>query len=1086
MKRLPADMRRLCAAIAVVLAHAVAGGAAPLTINLDFAPTDLVFSAAAGGTLVELRDGTLLPGEPGEPWLPARDINVLVPRGVSVRSIAATALYTRVVQTNIFVVPRQREYPLSLPRPRPALANAAAYASRTTTPGRLAELTGVHTQRGFTYASIRVCPLQYNPAARVLQLVGTVRLTITLAPTLLQTTDYVDRNRLFASFVRANVVNPAALDAELRKPATDARTGAANDYLIITSAALTGAFARLAAHRASFSGMTTALVAVEDITATYPGRDVQEQIRNCIRAYVISQGTEYVVLGGDSAVVPDRDCHVSIDIYDEPHMPTDLYYSGLDGTWDDCNTNNVFGEADIDGDPARNEGDLAPDVIVGRIPVRSSADARAYIDKLIRIETNLPPTPAVRRMLLAGVTLWDSYTGAARPRDAVADGLPGFQDHARVSDAEMWRRRMYRDAIQPFWRAEPLRLFCDTLTSWDNATAGDYALSRANLVTRFNEGWRFFAFDTHGAVSIWAAEGDWFSTADAASLSAGPDVIYTIACDTGAFDLGEPCLSEAFIRNPNCTLVYIGCSRYGWGSPDEPPASAFSFGGSSTAYEREFYRQLFDPSHPTIGAAFARHKAAKIAASGNNYVYRWLQFGLNLQGDPAIRLPLDYGVHLEQSICESDSGADGMAEPGENVGVRIWLRNEDMVSHTATATLISTHAELHVAPPETHVYGMIPAGMSASNTTLFTVGISADAPAGTYPLHLEIASDSGVRSNTFDLTVVRRPAIMLSATNVTIIADGDAMSALSISNAGSAALSWQVCGGSNYLWCAGTPTNGPTFTWIAPGPDATPVAVGDDDVSAYLPLASDFYFYGVRCTNLLVGSNGAIGLAPGFLDGNNQLLPCLVDNGFPMLIAPFWDDLDPGSSGAVRLHTNDGTTVVSFLGVRRLNQPAQTQTFQCVLGPDGRIVFQYHTMRGVTDSATIGVQEDNMAGRYLEIAFNTPLAADGLALELYPPPLPPWLTVSNVCGAIAPSGTATLWLHADAAMAPSDTCSAIIHVWHNDDGAQRWTPVTVTFVVPEPAVNLIGLLLLLRRAAAGRAPRERSLRAATRFQQVRQ
>ena len=108
-------------------------------------------------------------------------------------------------------------------------------------------------------------------------------------------------------------------------------------YLLITGEALAPAFQRLVDFRKKFNGVTAELVTVETIDATYDGTrpsggtDIQTKIRNCIKAYVQDKGTEYVCLGGDDTVVPDRDCYVygttATGSYDD--MPTDLYYSGL-------------------------------------------------------------------------------------------------------------------------------------------------------------------------------------------------------------------------------------------------------------------------------------------------------------------------------------------------------------------------------------------------------------------------------------------------------------------------------------------------------------------------------------------------------------------------------------------------------------------------------------------------------------------------------------------------------------------------------------------------------------------------------------
>ncbi|GEM_PF-2217696 len=1062
-------MHRSLLVCALTLAAALR--AEDVSVTLPFTPDDCAFTHTPAGIQLTLRAGVLPPGPAGEPWLPARDVMILVPSGARVTALEVTAAQERIIQRDILLAPRQPEAPLSKARPAFVPADPAIYAGATPLPVAHAELTGVHTMRGFTYASVRVWPLRYTPAQRTLTLTETITLRLSCVrpytPTILPAGRVVN-NRHFLSFVRDQVVNPAALDLETYAPRRAALAGPSNDYLIITANALTGAFATLAQQRTTFSGMACAIETTERIAGAFAGRDLQEKIRACIQSYVQTKGTLFVVLGGDDTIVPDRNTHVFIGVYNEPAMPTDLYYSGLDGTWDDCNTNNIFGEADVDGNNAHDEGDLAPDVFVGRIPVRTAAQARDYIDKVCAFESQ-PPTTVALRMLVGGVSLWDAYSGSDRPVDALNDGLPQFQAHAPVTDAEMWGRRMYRDGVQPFWQAMPPCCFFDSITSWDGGTAGGYPLSKVNFVARLNEGWQLCSFDTHGSPDGWSLESDWFSAADAAALTNAPRLIYTMACNTGAFDTDEPCLSEAFLRNPKGALVYLGCSRYGWGGPDDPPASPVTFGGSSSAYEMEFHRQLFSVRRTTLGEAFAWHKAAKASACGDNYAYRWVQFGLNFQGDPALRLPLDVGVHFDG--LDPATPLDATHAPGTQTPLAFWLKNEDLVTHAATVTLATSTAAITL-DPTTLVFSAIAGGARVSNAAPVTLSIASDCAAGAAQLALVCASGAGARTAMLALVVAPQPAVGLTDTNIVLVCPPGACvtATLALANAGSAPLSWQCAAGSNYCWRDSRMPGGPAFAWIPVAPDATRILVGDDDVAAPVALPLPFYFYGRRCTNVYIGSNGALGFAPGFLDGNNQALPCLPFNGFGPMLAPLWDDLDPGSAGAIWLQSSSTQLVVSFVGVPRLDYAAQQQTFQAVLEADGRMRLHYLDLRGNLSNATIGVQEAH-AGRTLQIAYNTPYLTNALAVELAPPALPAWLALAQTHGTVDAGSTATLQLVVCAAALTNDYEHTTLYLWHNDAQQANCTPLSVTVVLPEPAVVVcLGWLM------AGVCVRRRAIR----------
>jgi hypothetical protein len=255
----------------------------------------------------------------------------------------------------------------------------------------------------------------------------------------------------------------------------------------------------------------------------------------------------------------------------------------------------------------------------------------------------------------------------------------------------MWLRRLYRDGIKPYWNnvesTQTVKIACDGITSWDKSTCGDVNLTGGVLKGWLDESnYTHLMFSGHGYPQGWGMEDYWrdYTISHAAAQTSLTAFIYTDACQTAAFDedglngdstitcdvgtkdeytyYSEPCLGEAFIRNPDGgALVHMGCSRYGWGNADyleEDPnttededlyhfyiactASNYSDGGPSTVYAYKFYKRLYEggavASNRTVGEAFAMSKADMIAECGNYDCERWIQFGLNYLGDPAIAL----------------------------------------------------------------------------------------------------------------------------------------------------------------------------------------------------------------------------------------------------------------------------------------------------------------------------------------------------------------------------------------------------------------------------------------------------------------
>ena len=619
---------------ASLIASAGSVSANQLSCSFTFDPQELYRQPYGNYEKIEL-EGCILPEDtPGTPWLPAKFVNILLPSGATVISVEAIPQEI-LVASDILACPAQPSSPLSGATAPFVAADASVYALNSIYPAVSARSERLQTMRDHTFVSVRLNPVRYIPAQKKLYVAQSIEVRVTYQVSMYSAAPASPPslgNDIFSEIVSDLVVNPQDMDAfsgvHMYADATADQPAGTVDYLIITSAALSNSFQVLANHRASFNQLTARVLTTPYIAANYNGTrpsggtDLQTKIRNCIKAYVQQYGTAYVVLGGDDTVVPDRDCYVSCGGYVESQMPCDLYYSGLNGTWDE-NANGVYGEA-------TSEGDMAFDVIVARIPVQTSAQASQYVNKLMNFEHAPLPSGFVNKMLICGTALWNTYTGSSRPSDALTDGYSGFQSHSPVSDGEIWGRRMFRDIIQPNWQPT-LRYYTDSLTSWDGGTPGAYAQSAANVVTRFNEGWNNLFFATHGGSDCWGLESGYFSTSSAATLTNMTAVAYTIACNTAQFDGYDPCLSESFLRNPTGgALVYMGCSRYGWGSPGSYR------GGTSFEYAYEFYRQFLVNRRAMVGQAFAYHKAARLANSTYNGADRWVQFGMNLQGDPLV------------------------------------------------------------------------------------------------------------------------------------------------------------------------------------------------------------------------------------------------------------------------------------------------------------------------------------------------------------------------------------------------------------------------------------------------------------------
>lgn len=547
----------------------------------------------------------------GEPMLPVKNIQILIPPDASFDSITIVSSKKEELPGEYLIYPAQPPKPVSNPdeliSAEPEIPfvepNRTIYSSDQPYPGVLVEYIGDGYLAGYHIVTLSIYPLQWVPKTGKLTLYKEIEYEVGYKPSTSQAVKVERRSEicreLYQNLVKSLVENPS--DVEIFRP--DSRIvdttisepfepsefpstcGSIVEYVIITSEPFQDEFQELAGWKTK-KGVPTVVKSVSWIEENYPGCDPQEKIRNFIREAYTKWGTQWILLGGDTDIIPDRKAEWGW--FGSCNIPTDLYYSDSDGDWNE-DGDGYFGEEYDDG---VNLNPPIPDLFVGRAPVSTISEALTFVNKIFTYEKN-PDLSYITKALLMAVEAWDGQD----TKDYIANNY--IPDHIDV------------------WELYEI--------------GGDAQFNRDNVLNCMNEGYHFINHIDHSDV-------DFMGTCCGCSPSGGSinredmdnltndgkfSILWTGGCDPNAFD--HDSISEHFILNRmGGGVAFIGNTRAGW-TPQN-------------ALDKRFFQSIFDDaffnySLHHIGMAFASSQALTLMP------YSYLT---NLLGDPEMPVRTDH------------------------------------------------------------------------------------------------------------------------------------------------------------------------------------------------------------------------------------------------------------------------------------------------------------------------------------------------------------------------------------------------------------------------------------------------------------
>ncbi|NIT36894.1 MAG: T9SS type A sorting domain-containing protein, partial [candidate division Zixibacteria bacterium] len=637
------------------------------TVQLDAADVEVRPAkdpAFLGYDVVTLKDGGVLPAEPGEPGLPAVLVTVALPRGTEIESVEVSYGDPVVLPGSYRVLPTQKPTPVSSGNAGVTPPNADVYSSSEPFPGKLVYSFESGNMGGYGVGSVVLAPVQYVPATGKLMVYDVIDFDLKLRRADGENVypevrlNWIDRD--IRRSLAASVINPWEISTPGRVNLLDEADGLADvfPYLIITNAAMESKAKGLADWKTK-KGLNAAVVTTANIESNYAGRDSAEKVRNCIKDYFTSKGTQYVCLIGTHAVIPVR------KVYDRRYstqegnylVPTDNYYGCLDGDF------NADGD-DKWGEYPDDNVDWVYDVYVGRIQVSTESDLAEVIDKTLCYEgaeasSETNPYNYQNLVILGGAFL-DEFTNEKYLMEYVRDNY----------------------LTSSHWAFTEL---------WDNTYPGGAVFNSASFISHMNQGKGVIAHAAHSNTTVLGTNSGPVTSSNLLNLTNHPKfsgVLYSLGCYPSNTDYDYNC-GAYFLKSPEGGGVgFAGNTRYGWymrGSPAN---------GLSADFLKSYFEQFGKNDVYVTGKTMAFHKHP-LQGTVSNSTYRYIYFELMHNGDPDVWMwsgnvgtlnvaygkeiptgPQSYKVHVGEA---SDGDVEGAL-------VCVWKGDEVYASGTTDAS----------------------------------------------------------------------------------------------------------------------------------------------------------------------------------------------------------------------------------------------------------------------------------------------------------------------------------------------------------------------------------------------------------------
>jgi hypothetical protein len=561
-----------------------------------------IFKDSTLGIQVKLR-GAESYGTPGEPDLPFFGYSLLLPEGNEATGITVKREGAVVYPLGSKIAPVQPQYPLSHPiLEELTMPDPLIYKSEEMFPPNPAKGLRTEFLNGHAIAFGAFSPFEYHPQRDELVFYKyvTVEIDYQTGERAANALNLMKKDAIIAKRLQNSVDNMDAI------PQYNSNRDTGVEYLMIIDGEKLTNWQPLADFYESY-GISVMFKPVSEIAASGTGQDLQDKIRNYIIGMYQANPLRYVLLGGDTDVIPHRGFTVDLGAGSErdEDIPADMYYSCLDGNW------NTDGDA-FWGEPM--EADLAPELAIGRICYNNDAEIANQINKITLYQL-LPVESQVKTVNFIGEWLWDGPTWAGDYMDEMIGGS-GANGYSTEGVPPSWNITTLYDRTYGYADA------------WGAAQVRPLLSQGANLVNHLGHSATTYNMRlSNNGVSATSITNN--------GIDSNYSIYFTQGCYAGSFDNRDTSpgsytsdsITEKFTSITTAAAGMISHSRYGWGVQG-------STNGASQRFHRQYIDAIFGENIHELGYTLVDSKIDNIPYITNNPVMYWVSYETNLFGCP--------------------------------------------------------------------------------------------------------------------------------------------------------------------------------------------------------------------------------------------------------------------------------------------------------------------------------------------------------------------------------------------------------------------------------------------------------------------